>query len=166
MFMPDTPRLARYVTDLRADAMLRRISNLFALWSLLGMLIPTVLGGVLTMSWTGALLGFLWGGLARICFVHHVTWSINSICHIWGSRPFETGDQSRNNAIFGVLGFGEGWHNNHHAFPTSARHGLTWWQVDLSYWIIRAMAVVGLASKVRVPARHALTAKRRLTTPA
>ena len=161
LFTPDSPKLGRYVKDIRSDPMLRTISNLFPLWALIGLLIPTVLGGVLTMSWTGALLGFLWGGLARIFLVHHVTWSINSVCHFWGTRPFETGDESRNNAIFGALGFGEGWHNNHHAFPTSARHGLKWWQVDMSYWIIRCLEIVGLAYNVRLPTQHAMEAKRR-----
>jgi stearoyl-CoA desaturase (delta-9 desaturase) len=87
--------------------------------------------------------------LARVFLVHHVTWSINSICHLWGSQPYRTADQSRNNFVFGALGFGEGWHNNHHAFPTSARFGLRWWQIDLGYWFIYALIVLGLASKVR-----------------
>ena len=93
--------------------------------------------------------------------MHHVTWSINSVCHLWGSRDFESHDESRNNFIFGVLALGEGWHNNHHAFPTSARHGLRWWQIDASYWVIVAMKWVGLASKVRRPTREAMHAKAR-----
>src|SRR4028119_278467 len=113
------------------------------------------------MTWMGVLLGFIWGGLARIFLVHHVTWSINSVCHLWGSRPFRTsGDQSRNNLVLGVLALGEGWHNNHHAFPTSAKHGLRWWQIDASYWVIRCLAASGLAWKVRVPATEALAIKR------
>ncbi len=140
--------------------MVRRMSQLFPLWVLLGLLIPAVLGGVLTLSWTGVLLGFIWGGLVRVFLVHHVTWSINSVCHIWGTQPFRCHDESRNNAIFGVLALGEGWHNNHHAFPTSARHGLRWWQLDVSYLIIRAMALVGLARDVRLPSRDRIAAKR------
>jgi stearoyl-CoA desaturase (delta-9 desaturase) len=136
------------------------ISELFPLWVAVGLLIPAILGGVFTMSWTGAFLGFLWGGLARVFLVHHVTWSINSVCHIWGSRPYDSDDESRNNFVFGVLALGEGWHNNHHAFPTSARHGLRWWQIDVSYWVIRGMAAVGLASKVRLPAPQAVVARR------
>jgi len=89
-----------------------------------------------------------------------VTWSINSVCHLWGSRPFDRGDQSRNNFVFGVLGLGEGWHNNHHAFPSSARHGLRWWQLDLSYLAIRALELIGLARRVRVPARERTVTKR------
>ncbi len=152
--------LARYVRDLRKDPLVRRMSQLFPVWVLLGLLIPAALGGLLTLSWTGVLLGFIWGGLVRIFLVHHVTWSINSVCHIWGTRPFHNHDESRNNAIFGVLALGEGWHNNHHAFPTSARHGLRWWQFDVTYLIIWAMSKIGLARDVRIPSRDRIAAKR------
>ena len=104
-------------------------------------------------------------GLARVFLVHHVTWSINSVCHLWGTRPFDSGDESRNNAVFGVLAMGEGWHNNHHAFPTSARHGLRWWQIDFSYWLIRAMSWVGLASGIKVPSADRIAAKRAVARP-
>ncbi len=160
LFRTDHRRLDRYIGDLTRDPLARGLSRLFPLWVALGLLLPAVLTGLVTMSWKGALLGFLWGGLARMCFCHHVTWSINSVCHIWGAQPFRNGDESRNNAIFGVLAFGEGWHNNHHAFPTSARHGLAWWQLDLSYWFIRALEAVGLASQVRVPTAERIAAKR------
>jgi len=159
MFRPDPRGLARYVNDLRKDPLVKWVSRLFPVWVVLGLIIPTVLGGVIVGSWTGALLGFLWGGAARVFLVHHLTWSINSVCHIWGSRPFKSHDESRNNAIFGILAFGEGWHNNHHAFPTSARHGLRWWEFDLSYIIIRAMALVGLVSNVQVPSRKNMAYK-------
>ena len=109
----------------------------FLLVTFIGLLIPTVIGGLVTMSWLGALTGFLWGGPIRIMVEHHVTWSVNSICHIWGSQPYDSHDESRNNAIVGVLALGEGWHNNHHAFPHSARHGLRWWQFDSSWVLIR-----------------------------
>jgi stearoyl-CoA desaturase (delta-9 desaturase) len=145
--------------DLKKDRLITTMSALFPLWVLLGLLIPALLGGLLTWSWTGVLLGFIWGGLVRIFLVHHVTWSINSVCHIWGSRPFNSHDESRNNPIFGVLGLGEGWHNNHHAFPTSARHGLKWWQLDISYIIILAMSKVGLASDIRVPSQARIQSK-------
>jgi stearoyl-CoA desaturase (delta-9 desaturase) len=141
--------LSHYVKDLRQSRVLRVVSRLFPLWVVLGMLIPAALGGLLSGSWMGALSGFLWGGLARIFLVHHVTWSINSICHLWGRQTYRTSDQSRNNFVFGIIGFGEGWHNNHHAFPTSARFGLRWWQVDLGYYVISILAFLGLASKVR-----------------
>jgi len=160
MFTSNHPNLTRYVRDLRADKLVRRVSSLFSIWVILGLLIPAVVGGLLTRSWTGALLGFLWGGLARTFVVHHLTFSINSICHMWGRRPFRNSDESRNNLIFGVLGFGEGWHNNHHAFPTSARHGLRWWEVDFGYVVIRALGLLGLAWSVHVPTREKMAAKR------
>ena len=160
LFRPHPPGLARYVSDLRKDRLVRSMSKLFPLWVLIGLLVPAALGGLFTLSWMGVLLGFIWGGLVRIFLVHHVTWSINSVCHIWGTRPFDTHDESRNNAIFGVLALGEGWHNNHHAFPTSARHGLRWWQLDVTYMIIRGMAMVGLARDVRVPSADRIAAKR------
>ena len=160
VFQPAARGLHRYIADFRSDRFLRTISALFPLWVALGLLIPAGLAGLITRSWSGALMGFVWGGLVRIFFVHHVTWSINSVCHIWGSRPFKSHDHSRNNPIFGVLAFGEGWHNNHHAFPTSARHGLRWWQFDASYLVIRAMSWIGLAWNVRVPTRDRIAAKR------
>ena len=151
VFTPDPPNLSRYVKDLRQSRLLRYVSVLFPVWVLIGLLIPTVLGGVLTLSWSGAWLGLIWGGLVRIFFVHHVTWSVNSICHIWGGRPYDSHDQSRNNFLFGILALGEGWHNNHHAFPTSARHGLRWWQIDMSYWFIKTLAWLRLAWGVKLP---------------
>jgi stearoyl-CoA desaturase (Delta-9 desaturase) len=157
---PDAPGLSRYVTDLLQSRLLRWVNKTFFVWAMLGMLIPAVAGGLMTMSWYGALLGFLWGGAVRIFLVHHVTWSINSVCHIWGSKDFKSHDESRNNVIFGVLGLGEGWHNNHHAFPTSARHGLKWWQIDMSYWLIKCMEKVGLAWDVRVPGMEHMERKK------
>jgi stearoyl-CoA desaturase (delta-9 desaturase) len=164
VFQADPPDLPRYVKDLGQSRLLRAASTLFPLWVVIGLvviglLIPAALGGLLTGTWIGVLFGLLWGGLARIFLVHHVTWSVNSVCYVWGHRPFRTNDHSRNNVLFGVLALGEGWHNNHHAFPTSARHGLRWWQVDMSYWVIRALALLGLAWKVGLPARRLLTTR-------
>jgi stearoyl-CoA desaturase (Delta-9 desaturase) len=152
LFEPDAPGLPRYVGDLQPDRLLRAVSALFPLWVAVGLVLPAALGGLLTGTWWGVLLGCIWGGLARVFLVHHMTWSINSICHLWGGQPFRSRDQSRNNVLFGILGLGEGWHNNHHAFPTSARHGLRWWQIDVSYLIIRALSAMRLAWKVRLPA--------------
>ena len=156
-----TPDMKRYVPDLEKDKLVKWLSLTFPVWVLVGLLAPAVIGGVLMMSWKGALLGFIWGGLVRILLVHHITWSVNSVCHVWGTRPYDSGDESRNNVICGVLAMGEGWHNNHHAFPTSARHGLRWWQFDLSYLVIKAMEALGLARNVRVPAPGRVASKRR-----
>jgi len=163
VFQPDRAHIDRYVADLKADRGLVRVDKLFALWVALGLLLPAAIAFLVTGTWNGALLGFIWGGVARIFLVHHVTFSINSVCHIWGTREFRSDDHSTNNLIFGVLALGEGWHNNHHAFPTSARHGLHWWQIDASYYVIRALALVGLARKVRLPSPQSLEAKRRTT---
>lgn len=160
LFAADPPELDSYVKDLREDTGIRIISKLFPLWVALGLAIPAILGGIMTQSWWGALIGFIWGGLVRVFMVHHTTWSINSVCHLWGSKTYKSRDESRNNLIFGVLGFGEGWHNNHHAFPTSARHGLAWWQLDISYIVILMMKATGLAWNLRLPSATALAAKR------
>ncbi len=150
-FKADPPELERYVRDLTRSKSLRVADKLFLFWVVLGLVVPAVLGGLISWSWTGVLLGFLWGGAVRVFLVHHVTWCINSVCHLWGGRPYPEGDHSRNNFLFGILGMGEGWHNNHHAFPTSARHGLRWWQIDASYYFIQMLALVGLAWKVKRP---------------
>jgi stearoyl-CoA desaturase (delta-9 desaturase) len=159
LFRDDAANLGRYVGDLSSDRMLSGVSRLFLVWAVLGLVLPATLGGLLSGSWFGVLLGFIWGGLVRVFVVHHMTWSINSVCHLWGTRPYDSRDCSRNNFIFGVLGFGEGWHNNHHAFPASARHGLRWWQFDISYWIIRAMSCVGLAWRIRTAAAEAVACR-------
>jgi stearoyl-CoA desaturase (delta-9 desaturase) len=151
VFKPDPPNLSRYVKDLHQDGAVRVASALFPLWVAVGLVAPGVLGGLLSGTWVGVGFGVLWGGLARIFLVHHVTWSVNSVCHLWGRQPFRVEDQSRNNFLFAVLALGEGWHNNHHAFPTSARHGLRWWQLDVGYWIIRGLALAGLAWNVKLP---------------
>ena len=160
LFHDLTPDMKRYVPDLLADKTTMRINAMFPLLVGLGFVIPAVIGGLVTMSWMGALLGFLWGGVVRMCVLHHVTWSVNSVCHLWGSKDYASGDESRNNPVMGILALGEGWHNNHHAFPASARHGLKWWQFDLSWVVIRTLERVGLAKKVRLPAAERLAARK------
>jgi stearoyl-CoA desaturase (delta-9 desaturase) len=155
-----SPDLARYVPDLLADRALVLVDRLYYLWVLVSLALPAAIGGLATLSWKGALLGLVWGGLVRIFMTHHITWSINSICHLFGRQDYDAHDHSRNNWLCGVLGLGEGWHNNHHAFPTSARHGLVWWQLDASWLIIRTMAALGLAWNIRVPSERAILQKR------
>jgi stearoyl-CoA desaturase (delta-9 desaturase) len=136
---------ARYAKDLLADADMRFISRTFPLWVLVGLAVPFGLGVALTGSIVGGLTGLLWGGAVRVFLLHHATFSINSLCHYYGRRPFATGDQSRNLAWLAPLAFGEAWHNNHHAFPTSARHGLRRWQLDPGAWLISGLERCRLA---------------------
>ena len=116
---------------------------------------------MITLSWVALWTGLIWGGLVRVFLVHHVTWSVNSACHLWGFRPYRSDDMSRNNMLFGILALGEGWHNTHHAFPTSARHGLRWWQIDVSYQIIHILALLGLAWNLKLPTKLAQAKERR-----
>jgi stearoyl-CoA desaturase (Delta-9 desaturase) len=165
-FDADKPDLQRSIPDLLADRPLVLIDRLYLFWVIGGILLPGAIMGLWTMSWQGALAGVIWGGLVRIFLLHHITWSINSICHVFGTRPYESGDHSTNNYPIAVLSLGEGWHNNHHAFPTSARHGLRWWQFDASWCLITLMRWTGLAWDVRVPSEAALAAKRRTVVAA
>jgi len=134
----------RYAKDLLADPAVRFVDRTFVLWVLAGLAFPFCLGLALTGSIVGGLTGLLWGGAVRIFFLHHATFSINSLCHFFGRRRFATGDESRNLFWLALPTLGESWHNNHHAFPTSSRHGLRWWQLDPSGWLITAMERVGL----------------------
>jgi stearoyl-CoA desaturase (delta-9 desaturase) len=138
----------RYAKDLLADGDLRFISRTFPLWVAVGMAVPFGLGVALTGSLAGGLTGLLWGGAVRVFLLHHVTFSINSLCHCFGRRPFDTGDESRNLAWLAPLAFGEAWHNNHHAFPSSARHGLGRRQLDPGAWVITGLERVRLACDV------------------
>ena len=155
----DTPGLEDYVGTSRESHAAWLTAWQF--WIVLGLIIPAVIGGLLKMRWLGVWTGLIWGGLVRIFLVHHVTWSVNSACHLWGLRPYESEDESRDNVVFGVLAMGEGWHATHHAFPTSARHGLRWWQIDASYYLIRLLAWLRLAWNVRLPSWEAREQARR-----
>ena len=162
LFARDAGERRPVVADLLADPVLCVVDRFFWAWMMLGWLAPAMIEGLCLSSWAAAFHGFLWGGLVRTFLLHHVTWSINSVCHIWGTRVFATPDHSRNNFLFGLLALGEGWHNNHHAFPTSARHGLHRWQIDLTYCVICAMQWCGLVWQVRVPSGASIAARRGL----
>lgn len=141
----------RHARDLLRDTLAWRAHILYPAWVALGFLLPVILVTLVTGSAGQALLAFLWVGGVRVFLVHHVTWSVNSVCHLWGSQPHPVGDGSRNNVVVALLTCGEGWHNNHHAFPYSARHGLAFGQIDVSYFVIRLCSAVGLASRIRFP---------------
>ena len=135
----------RYAKDLLEDPVARAVDRLFVLWVLAGLALAFALGAALTRTVSGALTALLWGGAVRVFLLHHATFSINSLCHFTGRRPYRTGDESRNLAWLALPTLGEAWHNNHHAFPSSARHGHTLGQLDPSWWVIAGLARVGLA---------------------
>jgi stearoyl-CoA desaturase (Delta-9 desaturase) len=136
----------RYASELYEDPRMRRIGRRFPLLVVVSLLAPTLAGFVLHgFTLEGALRGYVWGGLVRIFFVHHVTWSVNSICHFFGRRRFDIDDRSTNVGWLALFSLGESWHHNHHAFPRSAYHGLRPWEIDVSGLIIAGMERVGLA---------------------
>jgi stearoyl-CoA desaturase (delta-9 desaturase) len=143
--------IEQYAPDIAADKDLRRISQFFPAILTASILLPALLGGLITWSWMGALAGLFWGGLIRIALVHHVTWSINSICHVFGTRPFNNRDLSSNVAWLAIVSFGESWHSLHHADPTLARHGVLKGQLDMSARVIRMMESMKLVTDVRWP---------------
>ena len=135
----------RYAPDLLADPVVRFVDRTFIVWALGGMVAAFALGAAIGGSLAAGLTGLLWGGLVRLFVLHHMTYSINSICHVFGRRRFTTTDESRNVFWLSLPTFGEAWHNNHHAFPTSARHGLRRWEIDPSAAVIRGLELTGLA---------------------
>jgi stearoyl-CoA desaturase (delta-9 desaturase) len=146
LFLHDQRALkTRYAPDLLADPVSVFINRTFFWWVLAGFIVPFGIGIVLGGTLMAGLTALLWGGLIRMLVLHHVTYSINSLCHVFGRRDFETGDESRNLAWLAIPSFGESWHNNHHAFPTSSVHGLKWWQIDTSSMVIRVLERLGLA---------------------
>jgi stearoyl-CoA desaturase (Delta-9 desaturase) len=138
----------RYAPDLYEDRGMRAINRHFGLLVLISLSLPALAGYAVSGTLAGAATGLLWGGLVRIFFVHHVTWSVNSICHFFGTRRFDTDDRSTNVFWLALPSLGESWHHNHHAFPRSAVHGLKRWELDPSAAIIRTMEKLGLARNV------------------
>ena len=146
--------LTKYVPDMLTERGMRQISRLFWMWLVLSLVVPAAIGYAISGTWQGALTALLWGGAIRIFLLHHVTFSINSVCHFWGRRRFKTPDHSRNVWLMSLISFGESWHNNHHAFPTSAFHGMRRSEValDPGGWVITGLEKLGLAWKVvRIP---------------
>ncbi|HVH23958.1 MAG TPA: fatty acid desaturase, partial [Pseudonocardia sp.] len=155
-FSRDRTNAVRFAPDLLADPDLARIARQFPLWTAVSLFSPALLGGLITMSWWGAFTAFFWAGLVRVAFLHHVTWSINSICHMIGDQPFASRDRSRNVWPLALLSFGESWHNLHHADPTCARHGVQRGQIDISARLIWLFEKFGWARSVRWPTTRRL----------
>ncbi|ANY07644.1 acyl-CoA desaturase [Pseudonocardia sp. HH130630-07] len=156
LFDRDLTNMKRFAPDLLEDADIKRVDKAFPLIVVGSLLGPALIGGLVTMSWWGAFTAFFWAGLVRVALLHHVTWSINSICHIWGERPFASRDKSANVWWLAVLSFGESWHNLHHADPTCARHGVKKGQIDISAIVIRGFEKAGWATNVRWPTTRRL----------
>ncbi|MFG1926425.1 acyl-CoA desaturase [Cryptosporangium sp. NPDC048952] len=157
-----TTNRERFAPDLLADRGLRVVDRMFGLLIAVSLLTPAVIGGLVTWSWTGALTGLFWGGLVRMALLHHVTWSVNSVCHVVGSRPFvsRVSDRATNFWPLAVVSFGESWHNSHHADPTGARHGVLRGQIDPSARLIWFFERFGWAWDVRWPDPVRLANKR------
>lgn len=151
--------LERYVPDLMKDRTLLTIHRMAAVWILAGLVLPALVGG-LVGGWQAALTGMLWGGWVRMFLVEQGACLVNSAGHVWGRRPFTSRDKSTNSGLLAAITLGDGWHNGHHAFPASARHGLLWWELDLTYLLIRLWQALGLARQVVVPTAEQVAAKR------
>jgi stearoyl-CoA desaturase (Delta-9 desaturase) len=158
MFDRELTNRSRFAPDLLADRDIQRVDRMYL--PVLSLLIPAVVGGLLTWSWHGALTALFWGGLVRVALLHHVTWSINSICHVVGARPFRTRDRAANFWPLAIASFGESWHNSHHADPTCARHGVLPGQLDITARVIWLFERLGWARDVRWPVPARVAARR------
>ncbi|WP_131767715.1 acyl-CoA desaturase [Candidatus Protofrankia californiensis] len=152
------PNVVHYAPDLIKNRALVRVARLYYYWVALGLALPALIGGLVYQSWAGAVSGFFWGGLVRIFVLEHVIWAINSFLHMFGTRPYESKENSRNGGIFALVTFGESWHNNHHAFPESSSFGLRWYRLDPGYWLIRMLALCGLAWDLKRPSEERMKA--------
>jgi stearoyl-CoA desaturase (Delta-9 desaturase) len=150
-----------FAKDIYRDPAIAMANRRYFIWVAAGLVIPALIGGLVSQSWYGALTGFLWGGLVRIFLCYHFTNGIDSVTHIFGTRPFRTHDYSTNNAFWAIPTVGEGWHNNHHAFPSSAFFGLQWWQLDMGAWVVRGLQALGLVWDVNKPTPAMVAAKER-----
>jgi stearoyl-CoA desaturase (delta-9 desaturase) len=161
LFAPRLPLIARYAPDLLKDSLVVAMSRTYLSWLALGLALPATIGTYVAGG-HGALSGLLWGGLVRMFVVHHCTWATNSICHKFGTRPFVTkpGDRSTNNWLIAIITLGDGWHHNHHAFPSSAAHGLRWWEIDVNALLILGFARIGLAWDIKRPTAEQIESRR------
>jgi stearoyl-CoA desaturase (Delta-9 desaturase) len=160
MFTREATNVRRFAPDLLADRDIRVVDRLFIPLVGVSVLTPALVGGIATRSWTGALTCFFWAGLVRMALLHHVTWSVNSVCHVIGERPFRSRDKATNFWPLALLSFGESWHNSHHADPTGARHGVLPGQIDATARLIRLFEMLGWAYDVRWPVAQQVEARR------
>ncbi len=157
------PNVVHYAPDLVRDRDMVWIHKHYNKWAILGFAVPAVVCAVANQSWIGLVSGFLWGGMVRMFVLEQGIWSLNSLCHLVGSRKYATRDKSRNIGLLAPFIFGESWHHNHHAFPGSASFGLAWYRVDPGYWFIKALGVLGLARDIKVPDRAQLRLREAAT---
>lgn len=160
LYTAEEANAERWAPDLVVDKDIRIVSRLAPLWTILTFVLPALIGYAVSGNLVGGFQCFLWASLVRIFILHHVTWSTNSLCHMFGKRPFDTKDLSRNFAPFALLSFGEAWHNGHHAFPSSARHGLDRGQIDISAHVVSMFKRIGLVTSVRLPDAERLASRR------
>ena len=160
LFDPEQTSAQRWAPDLLKDPVMVKINRLFPFLGILSFALPPLIAFGITRSFGAAAMVFVWASLVRVFLLHHVTWSINSICHFYGKRPFASPDHSTNNWMLSLISMGESWHNNHHAFPTSARHGVLRGQIDPSALVIRLLERLGLVEDVKVPSRDQLQSHR------
>jgi stearoyl-CoA desaturase (Delta-9 desaturase) len=163
LFDPNRTSQEKFAPDLLADKRIKMVDKAFGPLVGVSLLLPALIGGLWGMSWHGAITAFFWAGLVRVSLLHHVTWSINSICHTFGIEEFDVRDKSRNVNWLAIPSFGESWHNLHHADPTCARHGALKGQIDISARVIRWFEQLGWVYDVRWPDVDRLTAKRPAT---
>jgi len=163
LFANENSDWARFAADLIKDKSLFRLNQAYFTWVLLGLIIPAIIGGIATLTWEGAFGGLLWGGLIRIFLVHHTVWSVNSLCHLFGSQPFAVGGNSKNNLLLALPSLGGAWHNNHHAFPRTASNSFKWWQIDIIGLIIVGLSRIDLAWDLYIPSRQSILDKTNST---
>ena len=154
------PNPLYYSSDIIRDESISKVNNLYFYWLIIGLILPTLAGGIFTQSWLGAFYGFLWGGLVRMFITQNLVWSITSIAHIIGNSPLKSSDRSTNNFWIAIPTIGDSWHNNHHAFPNAAIVGWEWWQIDIAGWIILALEKLGLVWDVKIPTKQMISSKK------
>ncbi len=161
LFVPENIDYGKYALDLLKDKTMFRLHRFYPAWILLGLFIPTGIAVLYDATWDSAGRGFLWGGLVRIALVQHAVWSVNSLCHIFGRRPFQTGDKSTNNVWLALTSFGGSWHNNHHAFQRTAYNAFSGWQFDPCYLVLRPLERLGMIWDVQCPTATEITSRLR-----